>query len=198
MEQIPKIEQEQVLENYFEKADIVVLAENFHGTHDEEIICVLDKHSDQIRGLFLELSVSYQSSVDLYMEKGEIDQSLERYFLGAQKESKDIRGILKMLDKLKELGKPVICIDSSKVAIDEYKTKSEHGYYFLRGESRDEDMSDNINNYYQENPGKYFVIVGGAHVEDGKHFRTGKDTLGTRLKNNLEEKYLTVYLKSKE
>lgn len=88
MEQIPKIKQEGGIENYFEKADIVVLAENFHGAHDEEILSILDRYSDQIRVLFLELSVDYQSSVDLYMETGEVDQGLERYFLGAKKKVK--------------------------------------------------------------------------------------------------------------
>lgn len=65
----------------------------------------------------------------------------------------------------------------------------------MRGESRDEDMFDNIKTYYEKYPGKYFIITGAAHVDQGKHFRTGKDTLGERLKNDLSEKYLAINLK---
>lgn len=56
-------------------------------------------------------------------------------------------------------------------------------------------MFDNIKTYYEKYPGKYFIITGAAHVDQGKHFRTGKDTLGERLKNDLSEKYLAINLK---
>lgn len=183
------------LEDYFGESDILVLAENFHGNHDDEILKILDQTMSHIEGVFIELPIDYQASIDLYMSEGRIDETLERHFQGSLAEGKDVSGILKILDKLKINNKKAICIDSSKVKNDKYKTKSEHGYYFLKGESRDEDMFSVINEHYQKKPGKYLVIVGGAHADLGRHFKTNKDTLGTRLSNEFSNKYKSINLK---
>jgi cephalosporin hydroxylase len=102
--------------------------------------------------------------------------------------------MLKILNKIRELNIRVVCIDSSKIKTNEYKTKSAHGYYFFRGESRDEDMFNNIINQYNAHPGKYVVICGSNHLVEGEHFRSGKDTLGTRLKNTIPDKSKLIIL----
>jgi hypothetical protein len=181
-------------EDLFEINDIVALGET-HGKDDEAILSFIEQFSSQLKGVFFEEPVNLQQAFDLFLETGEISDDLEDLFDGAKKEGKDIRdGILKLLTRLKELSLRVMCIDSSKIQTDEYNKKSQHGYYFLKGESRDEDMFNNIMNYYGNNPGKFLVICGANHLMEGKHFRTGKDTLGTRLKNVLPEKTESIIL----
>ncbi|MCX6717143.1 MAG: hypothetical protein NTU76_00495, partial [Candidatus Taylorbacteria bacterium] len=136
-------------ENLFELNDIIALGEE-HGKDDKAILSLIEQFSPQIDGVFYEEPVNLQPSIDLYLSTGEISEDLESLFKGAEKEGKNIRnGMLKILDRLRELNIGVICIDSSKIQTDEYKTRSSNGYYFLRGESRDEDMFDNIMKYYQ-------------------------------------------------
>ncbi len=186
------------LENYFGKADIVVLAETFHGTHDKTIISFLKKYLPILSGVFVEIPVNYQSSVDLYMETGTVDENLNGHFEGAEREGKNTRGLLKIFNTVKASGKKIICIDSSKIQTSEYAKKSKLGYYFLRGNSRDEDMFNNINDYYNHNQGKYAVIAGERHIVKGKHFRSGEDTLGTRLNSAFLGKYISVVMGSTE
>jgi hypothetical protein len=167
------------VKNFFEKADIVVLAESAHGTHDETILEIIKACEGELDGIFEEVRANYQPSVNTYIETGKVDERLERFFIGARAEGQDIRGMLRVFDRARELGIPVICIDSSGVRTPEYNHNN--GCYFLRGESRDEDMAQNIRNYYSQHPGKYLVIAGAAHVEKRKHFKTGLDTLESYL-----------------
>ncbi len=186
------------LKDYFEKADLVVLAETHHGAHFETINKFLDQFLPQISGVFFEISVTYQSSFDLYIETGKVDKILEKFFAGAEAEGKNVRGLLALLDKIKMAGKRAICIDSSKLPTEEYSHPSPHGTYFLRGESRDEDMSKNISRHTAQEPGKYLAIVGAAHAKKGEHHMSGDKTLGTRLSQSFSDKYASVLLGTKE
>jgi hypothetical protein len=181
-------------ENLFELNDIVALGEE-HGKDDEIILSLIEQFSSKIDGVFYEKPVNLQPSIDLYLRTGEISEDLDALFKGAEKEGKNIRnGILKILNRLRELNIKVICIDSSKIKTDEYKIKSPHGYYFLRGESRDEDMFNNIMRHYEANPGKYVVVCGANHLTEGEYFRSGKDTLGTKLSKAIPEKSESIIL----
>lgn len=181
-------------ENLFDHNDIVLLGES-HGKDNEAVLSLIEQFSLKINTVFYEKPVNLQPSIDLYFQTGRISDELEAYFDGAEKEGNNIRnGMLKIWDKLKELGIKVVCVDSSKVKTDEYKMRSPHGYYFLRGESRDEDMFNNIMEYYRTHPGKSVVVCGSNHLAEGKHFRSGKDTLGTRFKNTLPDKSESIIL----
>jgi hypothetical protein len=181
-------------EDLFELNDIVALGET-HGEDDEAILSLIEQFSSKIDGVFYEEPVSLQPSIDLYLRTGEISEGLESLFKGAEKEGKNIRaGILKILNKLRELNIGCICIDSSKIQTDEYRTRSPYGYYFLRGESRDEDMFNNIMKHYGANPGKYVVVCGANHLAEEEHFRSGKDTLGTKLSKAIPEKSESIIL----
>jgi len=191
-------EQSTELKDYFEKAEIVVLAETHHGTHFETIMKFLDRFLPQINGVFFEMPVTYQSSFDLYMETGEIDKKLEKLFVDAEKEGKNIRSLLLLLDKIKQFGKQAICIDSSKLLTEEYPRESTHGTYFLRGESRDEDMFNNVSLHYQTHPGKYLILAGAAHVGPKKHHGSGDDTMGSRLTKAFTDKLTTIVVGTPE
>jgi hypothetical protein len=186
------------LKNYFTQADIVVLAETNHGTHFETIAKIFDQFLPQIKGVFFEIPVTYQSSFDLYFETGKVDEKLERFFKGAEAEGKNIRSLLTLLDKIKNSGKRAICIDSSKVPTNEYTNPSPNKSYFLRGKSRDEDMFENIRKQSISCPGKYLSIVGAAHAKKGKHHDSKDDTLGTRLTQSFSNKYTSILIGTQE
>ncbi len=81
---------------------------------------------------------------------------------------------------------PVVCVDSSKVKTDGYCKKAKHGYYFLRGESRDEDMFMNIMKSIKEKE-KWLMLCGARHLLNEIHHRTGKKTLGAWLRGELND-----------
>ena len=182
-------------ENLFEMNDIVALGEA-HGKNDESILSLIEQFSSKINGIFYEYPINLQQSIDLYLGTGEISENLESAFKGAEKEGHMRDGVLKILNKLRELNIKVICIDSSKIKTAEYKTKSVYGYYFLRGESRDEDMFNNIMTYYGAHPGKYAIVCGANHLAERKHFYRGEDTLtlGARLNDAIPEKSESIML----
>ena len=181
---------EQFPEGLFEQRDIVVLGEMAHGEHYKTILAFLDKFGPQIDRIFIELPVDYQGSVDKYVATGEVDEELEDFFIGAEKEGKNVRGLLEVFDKAKEIGKMVSCFDSSKTKVGEYQKTSKRGAYFLRGESRDDDMFVNLKRHYERAPGKYLLIVGGNHARDGR-YPEGDERLGAMLKNLFGEKYIS-------
>ncbi|MBI4427051.1 MAG: GNAT family N-acetyltransferase [Candidatus Magasanikbacteria bacterium] len=192
-------EQPAELKDYFKKAEIVVLAETHHGAHLETIMKFLNQFLSQINGIFFEIPVTYQSSFDLYMKTGETDEKLKKFFADAEREGKNIRGgLLLLLDKIKQFGKQAVCVDSSKLPTEEYPHKSRYGVYFLRGESRDEDMFDNISTYYQKHPGKYLVVAGATHVKQKKHHDSGDDTMGQRLTKLFTDKLTTILMGTSE
>jgi hypothetical protein len=199
MEQLPKKLNEKVekLKDYFNDVDFLALAETRHGSHSKTISLFLEKFISKIDGVFIELPINYQSSIDRYIKTGEVDESLERFFIGAQGEGKDVRSeLLHLFKKCEEFHKSIICIDSSKIPTEEYKNKSKHENYFLKGNSRDEDMFNTIKNYYQEHPGKYLIIAGENHIKKGKHVRSEKDTLGVRLAQLFSNNYKSVLMAS--
>jgi hypothetical protein len=178
----------------FEKFDVVALAESWHGKHDKTIIIFLGQFLDQINGVFLELPINYQKSIDNYLVGGEIDQGLEDLFVGAEKEGKNIRGLLTILDKIRTGQKSAICFDSSKTPQGEYQNPSNYGRYFLRGKSRDEDMYNILQEHRKKNPGKYLLINGSNHLALGRHPRSGDITLGQRLHDTYGEKFTEIIM----
>ena len=188
---------EQFPEDLFEKKDIVVLGETFHGKHGEIILNFLDRFGVKINQIFIELPFDYQDSVDKYLVSGEVDEKLEDFLKGAEKEGKNVRDLLKIFDKAKEIGKGIICFDSSKTKEGEYQQESKlrNERYFLRGESRDEDMFTSIQRYYEQIPGKYLLIVGANHSMEGS-YTEGDKRLGERLKEVFGERYISFEIKS--
>lgn len=183
------------IEKLFEDADVVILGETHHGTHSKEILSLLGKCLNTIKGVFLEMPIDYQKDIDTYLRSGETTEKLESFFQGAEKEGNNIRNLLEMFDALKPVGKRVICIDSSKRQTAEYSQKAKHGYYFTKGKTRDEDMFSVIQDYYNREPGKYLAIVGAGHIEPGKHHRTNEDTLESEMQK-FSGKYVAVPLRS--
>ena len=188
---------EQFPEDLFEKRDVVVLGETYHGKHGETILNFLDRFGFQINQIFVELPVDYQDAIDKYLTSGEVDKKLENFFAGAEKEGKNVRDLLKIFDKTKEVGKGIICFDSSKTKAGEYQEASKHKNerYFLRGESRDEDMFVNFQHHYEQTPGKYLLIVGANHAKEGK-YSEGDKRLGERLKKVFGERYISFEMKT--
>lgn len=178
-------------EDVFAHADIVVLAEA-HGQHDAEIAKFLAEHLREIDAVFMEIPADYQSSIDNFAGIGVVDATLESWFTGAEREGKSIRGILENIAMIAAAKKPIICIDAAKSPFGEYTRKAADGYYFLRGESRDEDMFARIEEYRSSNPGKFLVITGQTHVKTDVHPRTGTQTLGKRLADTHGERYTPV------
>jgi hypothetical protein len=181
-------------EDLLEKRDIVVLGETAHGKHYRTILRFLETFGPQLNQIFLELPVDYQDSVDRYFSTGKVDEALEGLFVGSEKEGKNVRGLLKIFDKAKEMGKAIRCFDSSKTKTEEYQMKSKRGRYFLRGESRDEDMLENVQRQYEQEPGKYLLIVGANHSQEGKT-PDGGERLGAGLKRIFGKKYASFELR---
>lgn len=187
---------EQFPVDLFEKRDIVILGETSHGKHIETVLIFLEKFGSQIDQIFIELPVDYQNSVDRYFASGEIDIKLKSFFIGAEKEGKNIRGLLRIFDKLKAINKKIICFDSSKTQEGEYQKASErkNERYFLRGESRDEDMFTNFYQHYEQAPGKYLLITGANHAKESR-YPEGHKRLGEKLKEVFGEKCISFRMK---
>ena len=184
---------EEFPDDLFEKHDVVVLGETFHGSHTNAILYVLDKFGSQIDKVFIELPADYQDSVNAYLISGVTDATLENFFAGAESEGKNVRDLLKIFDKIREIGKEVVCFDSSKSVQGEYSKASSHRNekYFLRGESRDEDMFTTYELHRKQVPGKYLMIVGANHAGEG-NYTEGDKRLGERLKEVIGEKYTNI------
>jgi hypothetical protein len=164
--EVEAVRSEQFPDDLLEKRDIVVLGETAHGRHYKTILDFFEKFGSHIDRIFLELPVDYQDSVDEYVSTGKVDEPLEAFFIGAEKEGKNVRGLLKIFDKAKENGREIACFDSSKTKTEEYRHESKRGHYFLRGQSRDEDMLENVQRQYEQRPGKYLLIVGANHSQE--------------------------------
>jgi hypothetical protein len=201
MEQLPTKEGYK-FPNYFEKTDLVILAETWHGKHAKVILDFLNKFGPELKGLLFEMPVNIQSDIDQYLDSGLVGLWLRDMFDGAKKEGKEIEEELcGILDKVRALGIRVYCIDSAQVKIGDYNKKSSIGYYFLKGESRDEDMKNNICEIYQNNPGKYVAIVGGGHMEpefNAKKNPTAPICLREKLDQSPLKGYASVLLMNSE
>lgn len=183
------------IKNYFENADLVALGESHHGSHTEVIQTFLDNFGKVIDGFFIEFPLNYQRDMDELLQSGEVNEALANFFAGALKSGNYIENDIRELAKrLKELNKPLICVDSPKTRIDDYQNKSKHGYSFQRGESRDEDMTENILEYMRQHPGKYFFLAGAGHLEKGDDRITGLPSTETRLRKILGEKFISILL----
>jgi hypothetical protein len=179
----------------FKKSDLVVLAENRHGEHYDAIVKFLNQFIDQIDQIFLELPINYQSSVNYYLTTGKVDDFLEDLFVGAEKEGKNIRGLLIVLDKIRLAQKTIICFDSSKTPQGEYQKPSNYGKYFLRGQSRDDDMFNVVQENMEKLPGKYLLITGANHSALGNHPQSGDTTLGQKIHEVYGKRFTEIVMK---
>ena len=175
------------------KPILIGLGEMDHGVHTE-ILKQLLNNLDSVNGIFLEYPVGYQNSINEYIKSGILDQNLTQLLAGAESEGKNLKQTLTViLDFAKKKRVPVICIDSSKVQTNEYDKKSDIGYWFLRGGSRDEDMFENIIKTYREGE-EWVVLCGATHLMTEIHLRTGKKTLGAKLKEKFGEHFSYIIL----
>jgi hypothetical protein len=180
-------------DDYYNEADMVVLAEDGHGKFDEEILTFVDQFQDVISTLFIELSVTLQPSIDAYIETGKITDDLDKHFSGCAKEGKDLKdGTLKLFDRAKEYGIEIVCYDASKKQTEQFPTRAREGYYFIKGESRDYDMTRNVTEHGNSR-GKSLVIIGAGHTNGSKD-ATGLDRFGERIKEKLGDKCLILKL----
>lgn len=179
--------------NYFERADIVVLGEDLrHGVHTETILAALEKFKDNIQGLFVELSVDLQPAIENYLKTGNVDKDLDYLFQGALEEGKDLRaGTLSILDKAAKIGIKVICYDAAEHKVDENYKRAKHGYWFIKSDCRDEEMFNNVNEYYQSHGGKYLVVIGGHHIGN-ENFEGDYKNFGPRLKDGFADRCVLV------
>lgn len=172
---------------------IVGLAESLHGSHLESVSKYLES-TGAVNGIFMEFPQDLQPSVDQYLLSGTISGELERFFKGASGEGKDISETsLVVLNYARDHQIPVVCIDSSKVKTEKYDKKSKHGYWFLSGESRNEDMFNAIKDRLVDGE-KWLVLGGLAHLKLGLHFRSEDETLGERLHQWLGDGFNLVVL----
>ena len=182
------------LEIDLDKYNLVGFGERGHGQH-RLAIQEIAENLFRFKGLFWELPVDFQKSVNLFLESEQIDDRFNRYFQGAAKEGNNVEtDTITILKAAKKYNSSIWCIDSSKVLNEEYQTKSLHGYYFLRGESRNEDMFENIVRVTKDGNEKWCILCGCQHLRYGKHFRSGDDTLGNRLKKKYSNKFINVCL----
>jgi len=172
---------------------IFALGEAPHGAHLDKIKKILEG-KDNLSGIFLEHPINYQDSINSYLQNKEIDEQLQKYWGRCMKEGNDIKSVdIYLLNFSLERKIPIICIDSSKVQTNEYDKKSDIGYWFLRGGSRDEDMFENIIKTYREGE-EWVVLCGATHLMTEIHLRTGKKTLGAKLKEKFGEHFSYIIL----
>lgn len=186
-----------LLKNYFERADIVALGETGHGKHAEAVGAFLKQFGPVLTGIFVEFPVNEQPDTDHYMATGEIQGELRHTIEGARREGKDIEAQTRaLLDGARTHQVPVFCIDSSKVETEEYfdQIPRNLGYYFSKTGTRNGDMSEAILAQYKKAPGKYVVIGGSWHFENGYDRLAHDSTVSTRLREVLGEKYTNVLL----
>lgn len=181
--------------DHFKEADIVALAEFRHGVHGKAICGFLERYANKLDGLFFELPVEFQEDIDEYMQAGTINENLQEMFAGAAAEGKpgvatDTQMVLR---KAAELHIPVICFDATKDRRSGRK-RSDDGYYFVEGECRDDDMSQNVLRRYRTNPGKYVVLIGAGHLMDRALNNGDFDSFGMRLKSSIGSRFAAIRL----
>lgn len=181
--------------DYFETADIVVLGENIgHGKNQEVVRAFLDQFHDQISTLFIEFTVDLQEDVEKYLKTGEMGDNLKRTFAGARKEGKMLeKQTLTELDTAKTYGIEVICFDASKTSTQEYGRRAKTGYYFIKGECRDEDMFENVKAYQETHPGKAVVVIGGHHLTS-HNFEGNFKNFGPRMTESFGDRCIFLGL----
>ncbi len=182
------------LNEIINKVDFLAFGETEHGTHELALDEIL-KEIDRFKRVFLEIPVNLQESVDLFLESNKVNDNLSDFLKGAQEEGKDVGKTLFLILKIcRKTKKPVFCVDSSKVKTALYNKKSKHGFYFLSGESREEDMFNNIKKILENFKGKSFLLSGSVHIKYGINSVDNQKTLGQRLKEFLGARFYNVCL----
>ena len=172
---------------------IFALGEAPHGANLDKIKEILENR-DNLSGIFLEHPINYQGSINSYLQNKKVDEKLQGFWGRCIKEGNDIKSVdMYLLDFSFERKIPVVCVDSSKTQTDEYNKKSDIGYWFLRGESRDEDVFENIIRTYHEGE-EWIVLCGAGHLITGINPRSGKKTLEARLKERFGEEFSYLVL----
>ena len=143
---------------------ITALGESKHGTHNQKIDSFLK--NNKFEAIFFELPNDFQLYVDVYIKDGYFPDKLESFITGAQKEGNSMREELELLFNYSKNGLvPIICIDSSKAETAEYNKKSPIGRWYLKGESRDEDMFSKVKDYIENRSGNFLLIAGINHLK---------------------------------
>lgn len=182
--------------NYFEHADVVILAEGTgHGKHTHQVCAFIEQFSAQLKTVFLEFSISLQPSINAYIDHGIIDSELRGTFDRALREGKEIEtGTLEILDTAKRYGVAIVCYDASKRKTAQYSKRARDGYYFIEGECRDEDMFRNVQDRVDAmKEGKYLVVIGSHHMTD-ENFEGDFDNFGERMMHKYNDRCAAVKL----
>lgn len=186
---------EKFLKNIFAtNAEVIGFGEWEHGNH-ELVLKELAPSLNLFHGIFIEISVSFQSSINNYLITGYFDDDLIGLLDGALEEGNDfIVSDKTILNSADMNNLPVVCIDSSKFQNEEYSKKAKEGFWYLKGKTRDEDMFTNIMDNLQKKPGKWFIFAHAAHLDGMLEMPYGGASLGKRLKEKLTKKYFNVCL----
>ena len=178
------------------QADIIGIGETEHGTHNEffnELSYLDASICNQISGIFIEMPVDFQASVNYYLTTQEFDKKITGLIQGAESEGKFFRPMwTSILNFAITLNIPVFCTDSSKTPRFGYhKSFSEKSWYIKEG-SRDEDMFSIIRTEVDNHPkGKWLFIAGAGHVIKLPEIK-GDDPAGKKLKNYYGKRYFPV------
>lgn len=183
---------------YFESADIVVLGETTrHGEQFKTVGALIEQFRGTIAGLCIEISRDLQEDIDAYLAHGAIHEPLARLFRGAAAEGKPLveTMVLHELDLARKYHIPVYCYDAAKQdkVGNLHRAHQAGGFWFIAGACRDQDMFDYIVDLYTKRPGKYLVLIGGAHLSE--HNREGDfKNFGRRMRDSFGTKYAAIRL----
>lgn len=197
-ERDPKLEAfKRRVEELLDSKRVIALAESAHGEHSDVLKAVLEC-VERIDAIFFELPVDYQDSVEHYLKTGEFKEDMQQLIAGAQKEGQDLEHSFRVVfDAVREAEKKIICMDSSKTRRDDYTKESPYNEkYFLKGDSRDEDMAESILESVK-NEGRAFVIGGANHLGQGTNQKIDRPSLGQKLKDELGEDFFSIILTQK-
>lgn len=170
------------------KVNFLAFGETEHGNHKVTLEIIL-KEINKFGQVFLEMPINLQKSVDTFLVSNKIDPDFSDFLKGAQEEGKEVKETLfSILKACKKSNKPVFCVDSSKIKTKLYNKKSKYGFYFLSGNSREEDMFNNIKKVLENSKGKSFLLGGSTHI------KYDPESLGSRLQKFLGSNFYNVCL----
>lgn len=186
------------LQDVFRGISLIGFGETHHGQHDRPLGEILN-FLKPIKKFFLEEPIDCQSPIDEFLKTGRLGERLERQLAGAAEEGKNVRDTFELARQTALANNcSIVCVDSSKTKTGEYQKASPVGHYFLKAGSRDEDMANNIFDYFFQNQvgkeGRSVFLGGSQHLKYGHHFRSGEITLGSRLSKELDEGFVNVCL----
>ena len=158
----------------------------FFGEHHGKHVSFykdLNKYIDIFDGIFVEFPSDHQSSVDHFIRTGKFDNRLQSFLQGGLAEGKDQ---IETFKTIFNYGKTirVVCIDSCK---------SVDGSYIVEGESRDDDMFNNVLRAYKPNQ-RWLCIVGSRHLTLSQQGNDIDKSLGEKMKDHFGNELTRVSL----